>query len=97
MAKRVRVPDPKADTLIATWGRSDSYAAPSIVYVYPDRDGKCDSRVLCDAFESKQYSPNPEKFGSFKLTPSLAEELDARGWDLTTLRFSIKRKVPADR
>ena len=93
MAKRTRVPDPKPDTLIATWGRCDSFAAPSIVYVYPDRDGKCDSRVLCDALEGKRHSPDPDRYGAFKLTPSLAEELDARGWDLTTLRFSIKRKV----
>jgi hypothetical protein len=28
---------------------------------------------------------------------TLAQELDARGYDLTTLRFSIRRKADADR
>jgi len=93
MGRRIRTPQPKPDTLIAVWGRCDRHAPASIVYVYPDRDGKVDSRVLCDAIESRQYSPDPERYGAFKLSPSLTEELDARGWDLTTLRISIKRKA----
>lgn len=92
MSKRIRTPSVKADTLIVAWGRADSHDAPSLVYVYPDRSGKCDSRVLCDAFEGKQYSPDPERYGSFHLGPSLTEELDRRGYDLTTLKFSIQRK-----
>jgi len=92
MGKRIRTPSPKPDTLIVQWGRPDPHSRPSLVYVYPDRSGKCDSRILAYAIEDRQYAPDPERFGAFKLGPSLAEELDARGWDLTTLKISIKRK-----
>ena len=90
--KRVRTPQPKPDHLIVAWGRTDPYNHPSLVYVYPDRAGKCDSRVLMEAIEGPRYRPSSERYGSFEKEPSLAQELEARGYDLTTLRITIRKK-----
>ena len=92
--KRVRTPQPKPDHLIVAWGRTDPFNDPSLVYVYPDLAGKCDSRVLMDAIEGPRYRPSFNPYGSLKEEPSLAQELEARGYDLTTLRITIRKKEP---
>lgn len=91
--KRYRVPEPKPDTLKVCWGRADSYSEPSLVYVYPDRDGKAATRLLMTALEGDRYAPD---FGprGYKVEKSVAKELEERGYDLTTLKLTIKRKAP---
>jgi hypothetical protein len=49
---------------------------------------RSDSRVLYDAFCTKGYDADGNV-----TRPSLVEELEARGYDVTTLEFRIKRKV----
>lgn len=90
--KRVRTPTPKDDTLIVAWGRTDSYSAPSLVYVYPNRDIKCDSRVVMEALEGPRHEHSFETYPNMKTIPSLIEELESRGYDITTLRLTIKKK-----
>ncbi len=92
--KRVRTPDPKPDTLIVSWGRADPFSAPSLVYVYPNRDIKCDTRVAMDALEGPRYGYTFEDFGKLKEKPSFIQELEDRGYDITTLKLSIKKKAP---
>ena len=82
--KRWRVPVPKPGHLLALYGRTDRFNSPDLVYVYPNRNIKCDSRVLMHALEEV-----PVYDGK-----SLREELEARGYDITTLKFSIKLKDP---
>ena len=96
MKKRITTPVAKPGELIARWGRVDRHSAPSIVYAYPDRSGKSDSRVLCDAIEGPRCSPSSTPFGGYDVNPSLVEELESRGYDITTLRISIKKKTPPD-
>lgn len=90
--KRVRTPQPKDDTLIVSWGRADQFSAPSLVYVYPNRDIKCDTRVVMDALEGPRYGYTFEAFGVLKEQPSLIAELEARGYDITTLKLTIEKK-----
>lgn len=82
---RYRVPTPKPDQISVVWGKADSFASPSLVYVYPDRDGKSDCRVLMEAIEEPRHRTGETR-------RSLAAELEARGYDLTTLRITIRRK-----
>jgi hypothetical protein len=94
MRKRVRTPKAKPGQLVVAWGRVDRHNNPSVVYAYPDRDGKCDSRVICDALEGARYRPSLRQPG-YTVEKSLLEELDERGYDLTTLRLTISKKSTA--
>ena len=87
MGKRVTTPMAKPGQLIARWGRADRGHEPSIVYAW-GADGACksDSRILCNALEEVKVFNGK----------TLAEELDSRGYDLTTLRFSISRRLTHD-
>ena len=82
MGKRYRLPIPKVGTIDVRWGRTDPFSSHSLCYTYGNRDGKSDSRIVMRALE--------DPLASSEL--SLAEELEARGYDLTTLRFSISKK-----
>ena len=100
-AKRVRVVEtPRAGVLQARWGRANSYDTPSIIYAWGAGGAdKSDARILSDAFERPRWErdfdkPNSFSVAMFKEGPSLAAELEARGYDLTTLRFTIERKQP---
>lgn len=92
--KRVRTPKAKPGQLVVAWGRVDRHSEPGIVYAYPDRDGKCDSRVVCDALEGDRYRPSLQSPG-YTVMNSLLQELDRRGYDLTTLKLTISRKADA--
>lgn len=90
--KRLRNPIAKEGELKAAWGRVDREDQPSLVYVWgAGTDMRSASRVLCDAMEQK---PLAYSFPDMKIEerPSLIEELEARGFDITTLRFFIKKK-----
>ena len=82
MTKRYRLPTPRVGTLDVRWGRPDQFSTHSLYYTYGNRDGKSDSRVVMEALEGS----------STRNGLSLASELEARGYDLTTLRFSIQKK-----
>lgn len=94
MPKRLTTPVAKPGQIVARWGRADQHSAPGIVYAYPDLAGKCASRVLMDAIEGPRFRPSWERIGSYEVEPSLAQELDALGYDLTTLRITISKKAP---
>jgi hypothetical protein len=95
MRTRLRTPKAKPGQLVVAWGRVDRHSNPSVVYAYPDRDGKCDSRVLCDALEGERYQPTLSRPG-YTVEKSLLEELEERGYDLTTLRITISKKSVPD-
>ncbi len=81
MKRRYRLPAPKVGVLDVRWGKTDPFSDFSLCYTYGNRDGKCDCRVLSNAMEGSSDGKN-----------SLAQELKARGYDITTLRFSIRMK-----
>ena len=88
-AKRKRIPRiaAKPGQLVAAWGRGEDRGdSPAIQYAWGGAGaGKPDGRILCNAIE---------ECGVF-MGRTLAQELEARGYDITTLRFSISRKTDA--
>ena len=60
---------------------------PNLRFGYPRR---CDGHFLHSAF----CMPKIDSDGRV-LEPSFLEELEARGYDISTLEFRIKRKEPA--
>ena len=78
MKKRYRLPAPRAGTIDVRWGKPDPFSGHSLCYTYGNRDGKVICRIISAALE-----------GNHSGEKSLADELQARGYDLTTLRFSI--------
>lgn len=86
-AKRRRAPlvSAKRGELKAQWGRGDRWDEPAIQYAWGPGSCSPDGRILCNAIENTTVFDGR----------SLAAELEVRGYDLTTLRFSIQMKAPA--
>lgn len=81
--KRYRTPVAKPRELRAAYGRADRWSEPSIVYSWGgDGANKPDGRILSTAIEEAIVFDGK----------TLAQELDRRGYDLSTLRFSIRLK-----
>ena len=80
--KRVYLPPAKPGELKVGWGRLDWHSNPSLVYdAGGDGAPARHCRILMDVFEGKNQHHN--------LTSILTE----RGYDLTTLKFSIFQKA----
>lgn len=94
--KRLRTPKLKDGELRVYWGREPHDQTPEVMFAWQgDRMMKRDTNLLHHHFASKQPDPFAKPTFS-KMNPSLIEELQQRGYDLTTLKFSImKKKVEA--
>ncbi|MEH3108939.1 MAG: hypothetical protein PGN22_03105 [Agrobacterium cavarae] len=91
-SKRWRVPTPKPGVLEAKYGKDESYNRPSIVYVHGGAgSSRPDARLLSTVFEGTDISTGKPIFG--EVGRSFVKELEDRGYDITTLRFSIKLKA----
>jgi hypothetical protein len=83
MAKRIHTLSAKPGELRAEWARPELRESPSICYAWGgDGAARSEGRMLSEALEG-----TPIYEGR-----SLAEELEHRGYDMTTLKFSIKQK-----
>jgi len=83
--KRFRSVAAKPRQLVARWGRVDGELA--ITYTWGGQGAqKADARILMRALEDVVIIDGK----------TLAEELEARGYDLTTLRFSVSMHQPKD-
>jgi len=80
--KRYRVFSAKRGQILARYGRAESYDDPDLCYAWGNRDLRPDTRVLMTAFEEIPVFEGR----------TLRQELEARGYDITTLRFSVERK-----
>ena len=89
--KRWRKPRAKAGELKVQYGKLGQ-DSPDIIYSSGDNTSGADRRVLHYMFSQGHYSPINKEFGH-----SLYEELEARGYDLTTLKFSIQKKQTDDK
>lgn len=90
--KRYRHPKLKDGELRVYWGRLP-HESPDIIFAWQgDSAMRADSRLLNIAFCSKQPDPFVQPIFS-KMLPSMVQELEARGYDITTLKFSIMKKV----
>lgn len=90
--KRLRNPKMKDGELRMYWGRPDPHDSPDVVLAWQgDSRMKADTALLHMIICSKR--PDYRKLPIFSvMEPSLLEELVARGYDLTTLKFSIMKK-----
>jgi hypothetical protein len=89
--KKFRAPRAKDGELKLQWGKL-RYDNPDICVVWGNGCHKADSRLIMHTFCSKNADPHTMPIFS-KMNPSLVEELEKRGYDITTLKFSIKKKV----
>ncbi|AUQ62149.1 hypothetical protein [Phaeobacter inhibens] len=84
MAKRIHTLTAKPGQLRAGWGRPEPGETPDLCYAWGAAGAdKTDGRVLSSAFEFEKNC-----FGR-----TLREELEYRGYDVTTLKFSIEQKT----
>ena len=83
----------KPGQLKVQWGKPERGAQPSLIYLWGGEGAaKADARVISDALEAKRFTPTI--MGGWRENPSLADELVARGYDLSTLKITISQ-LPA--
>jgi hypothetical protein len=93
MKKRVRIMSPaKPGQLVAKWGRASREDLPDLSYAWGEGVPRADARMLDTAFTAQRMS---RSFPTMEVVyePSFLEELEARGYDISTLRFSIQKKI----
>lgn len=80
--RRYRAPQAKPGQLVAGYGKIEPRGQPSVCYAWGGA-GACsaDGRILSNALEGAPVFDGK----------TLVEELEARGYDLSTLRFSIEK------
>lgn len=94
--KRLRAPKLKDGELRIYWGREPHDRTPDVMFAWQgDRSMKHDTNLLHYMMACKHPDPQVSPIFS-KMKPSLFEELDARGYDLTTLTFSIMKKATGE-
>lgn len=90
--KRLRKPKLSDGELKVYWGKETPRDYPDIIFAWQgDATMKRDSRLLYYHLCCERPDPNVQPLFS-KMLPSLVKELEERGYDLSTLRFSIKKK-----
>lgn len=90
--KRWRAPTAKAGQIKVAYGKADIHSAPDICVAWGDGvDMRCTARLIMNAITQENYRPDFAKSG-YRAENSLVDELEARGFDITTLKISIERK-----
>ena len=89
--KRLRKPKLKDGELMVYWGRLP-HDNPDVIYAWQgDASMKRDSAALHYYLGCKRPDPQVTPIFS-KMLPSMIEDLESRGYDITTLKFSIMKK-----
>lgn len=81
--------DPEPGELVCTWGYADG-DGPDIAYYAGDGVSRTDQRLLHNVIASPR--PHPTLNGTLEWDKSLLDELKDRGYDLTTLKFTIRKR-----
>lgn len=84
MTRRFRVPDPKPGQLLVKYGKMEVGSDVDLIYSHPENTCGMsrDSRLLSLAFEDTKLVTGK----------TLRQELEDRGYDITTLQFSVMKK-----
>ncbi|WP_395326958.1 hypothetical protein WBP06_09575 [Novosphingobium sp. BL-8H] len=94
--KRWRTPTAKAGEIKIVWGRVDRHNRPDLCVAWGDgTDMRCTGSLMMHALTEKRLRskfPGP----GYEYEPSLIDELEDRGFDITTLRFTIEKKVASE-
>lgn len=92
-AKRLRAPKMRDGELRVYWGKPSRHDNPDLVLAWQgDPLMKRDTNLLYYHLSCQRPDPKAQPLYS-KMLPSLIEELQARDYDITTLKFSIQKKV----
>lgn len=86
--KRYRQPKQVPLTLKAQWGKMPD-DDPDFIFSWGTGCSGADARLLNNVLCHERY--RHPLLREMKPMPSLVEELKARGYDVTTLRFSIRK------
>ena len=89
--KRYRLRTTKPGTLEIYYGIAESGEPPEIVYGWGAGSSKRDGAFLHHALNCPRFK-GISRPGEDPFLPSVFDELEKRGYDLTTLKFSIKKK-----
>lgn len=94
MAKRFRKPTVKDGELKLFYGKFEKNDRDDICTLWGEGAGHNgrDSNLLLHIFCDKR--PGTFLMKPNEMQPSLIEELESRGYDLSTLKFSISKKKP---
>lgn len=83
MGKRIHTLSAKAGQIRAGWARPEPRDMPDLCYAWGGEGAaKSECRLVSEALEGNSVYEGR----------SLREELERRGYDITTLKFSIERK-----
>ena len=89
--KRLRKPKLKDGELRVYWGRLP-HDSPDIIYAWQgDPEMRRDTRLLHVVFGCETPDPFEQPLFS-KMNPSFIKELELRGYDISTIKFSIMKK-----
>lgn len=92
--KRYRTPIAKPGEVKIVYGRSSRGDRPDLCAAWGGEGAsKPDARTVMHALTERRMVPTFPNL-QYEERPSLVEELEARGYDVETLRFSISRKQP---
>lgn len=75
----------------AQWGKLANHE-PGIVYARGDGTSRSDSHLLHNLISSPRFYPLSKEWDK-----SFVEELDARGYDIKTLKISVEKKKTHER
>lgn len=92
MAKRYRTIRAKPGELRAYYGKADRWSGPDVCYAWGDGTSSADGRLLHCALSTERLTFDFPGTGTV-FEPSLIKELEARGYDITTLRFTIQKRA----
>lgn len=93
MRKRYRTPTAKPGEIKIAYGLADHNDVPDLCVAWGPGTQKPDARYLMNAFDAKRMRRDFPS-GEIVFDNSVIEELEARGYDITTLKFSVQRKEP---
>ena len=85
--KRYRKPKVVEGQIKMQKGRIDG-ENPDMCIFFGDNTPRCDRKLVMNTFCFETYDT-----GTRKVTPSFISELERRGYDMDTLRFSIEMKA----
>lgn len=90
MTKTYRRRETKPDTLEVYYGKDDG-GSVGVVYATGVGADRADLRYVSNVMGEKRYLPAIGN-RSPSIEPAMIDELIERGYDITTLKFSIKKK-----
>lgn len=82
----MRMPKAKPGQLKAQWGKSPDDSSPDICYAAGEGVPNCDTHLLHNFLHHQPYSQLTHEFFD-----SFIDELKKRGYDITTLKFSVEK------